>query len=119
MSAENFAKLVETNKNTILHPASSIQDVLDNGTTIFTGGQGVHIQTHNDGEFLDAMAGLWCVNIGYGRKEIGETMLDAATNLGYATTFAAASNQPQIELSEKLLSLTNGFYFGHHALGEI
>lgn len=114
MSAENFAKLVEINKKTVFHPASSISDVLSNGTTIFTGGQGAHIQTHNDGEFLDGMAGLWCVNIGYGRKEIGETMLEAATNLGYAQTFASTSNQPQIELSEKLLELTNGIFSRVH-----
>lgn len=114
MSAENFAKLVEINKKSIFHPASSISDVLNNGTTIFTGGQGTHITTHNEGEFLDGMAGLWCVNIGYGRKELGETMLDAASNLGYSQTFASASNQPQIELSEKLLSLTKGVFSRVH-----
>ena len=114
MSADNFAKLVEINQKSIFHPASSITDVLENGTTIFTGGQGAHITTHNDGTFLDGMAGLWCVNIGYGRKELGETMLDAATNLGYAQTFASASNQPQIELSEKLLELTKGVFSRVH-----
>lgn len=114
MSADNFAELVEINKKSIFHPASSISDVLNNGTTIFTDGQGAHINTHNDGRFLDGMAGLWCVNIGYGRKELGETMLEAATNLGYSQTFASTSNEPQIRLSEKLLELTKGVFSRVH-----
>lgn len=114
MTAENFAKLAETDKNTVFHPASSISDVLENGPSIITGGYGAHINTHNDGEFIDGMAGLWCVNIGYGRKEIGQTMLDAATNLGYYQSFASASNAPQIHLSEKLLELTNGIFSRVH-----
>ncbi|MCJ8323598.1 MAG: aminotransferase class III-fold pyridoxal phosphate-dependent enzyme [Rhizobiales bacterium] len=114
MTTDKYSKLVETNKNTIFHPASSISDVLNNGTTIFTTGNGARITTHNEGEFIDGMAGLWCMNIGYGRQEIGETMLNAATNLGYAQTFAATSNQPQIELSEKLLQLTKGVFSRVH-----
>ncbi|NRA89494.1 MAG: aminotransferase class III-fold pyridoxal phosphate-dependent enzyme, partial [Rhizobiales bacterium] len=111
---DNFAELVETNKKTIFHPASSISDVLNNGTTIFTGGKGVHIDSHNDGTFLDGMAGLWCVNIGYGRREIGQAMLDAATNIGYSQTFVSTSNTPQIKLAEKLMELTKGVFSRVH-----
>lgn len=114
MSVENFAELVEINKKTIFHPASSISDVHNNGTTIFTGGQGAHIDTHNDGTFLDGMAGLWCTNIGYGRKEIGQTMLEAAETIGYSQTFVSTSNTPQIKLAEKLLELTKGVFSRVH-----
>jgi len=110
MTNKQYDNLVDINKKSIFHPASSISDVLNNGTSICLEGKGATITTHNDGELIDGMSGLWCVNIGYGREELGKTMLDSASSMGYAHSFASTSNTPQIELSEKLLDLTRGVF---------
>src|SRR5581483_11586193 len=55
--------------------------------------------------YLDAVAGLWCVNVGYGRAEIGDAMAAQARRLGYYHTFSSMSNEPQIRLADRLLGL--------------
>jgi L-2,4-diaminobutyrate transaminase len=54
---------------------------------------------------LDAMAGLWCVNAGHGRREIAEAMAEQAGRLGYYHGFAGAVNEPAARLAGKLLEL--------------
>jgi L-2,4-diaminobutyrate transaminase len=51
------------------------------------------------------VAGLWCVNIGYGRSEVADAMAEAARRLGYYHTFSSFSNEPQIRLADRILSL--------------
>ena len=55
--------------------------------------------------YIDAMAGLWCVNVGYGRKELARAAAEQIEQLGYYHTFAGTSNPPQIELADRLLGL--------------
>ena len=114
MTTKQYDDLVEINQKSIFHPASSINDVLNNGTSICLEGKGASITTHNDGQMIDGMSGLWCVNVGYGREELGQAMLDSASSMGYAHSFAGTSNTPQIELSEKLLDLTRGIFSRVH-----
>lgn len=114
MIKKQYKNLIDINKKSIFHPASSISDVLNNGTSICLEGKGANITTHNDGKLIDGMAGLWCVNVGYGRKELGQVMKNSASSMGYAHSFASTSNIPQIELSEKLLDLTRGIFSKVH-----
>ena len=89
--------------NTILHPATNADTLAEQGSTIIRSGSGIRLQDANGHEVIDGVAGLWCVNAGYGRKELADAMQQAAMNLGYFHTFAGMSNQPQIELAERLL----------------
>jgi L-2,4-diaminobutyrate transaminase len=54
---------------------------------------------------IDCGAGLWCVNIGYGRKEMAEAAKKAIENLAYYHIFGGASNEPIIRLAERVLGL--------------
>jgi L-2,4-diaminobutyrate transaminase len=54
---------------------------------------------------IDCGAGLWCVNIGYGRAELGEAAAQAMRDLGYYHTFASHSNEPIIRLADRVLGL--------------
>ena len=64
----------------ILHPASVVADVSNNGPArIFVEGKGAFITDTDGNRMLDGVGGLWCMNIGYGRTEIGNAMKAAST----------------------------------------
>lgn len=92
-------------KMSLLHPASSVTDLRDNGPSIIKKGQGNFIFDTNNVRYLDAVAGLWCVNVGYGRQELADAMASSAQNLGYYHSFSNASNADQILLGQELLGM--------------
>jgi len=98
-------KLQQIDSASILHPATNAHDFSINGPKIIESGNGIYLRDHAGNKLLDAVAGLWCVNVGYGRQELGDAMRNAALDLGYFHTFSGMSNVPQIELSERLLAL--------------
>lgn len=91
--------------NTILHPATNANEFAKTGPKIIQSGKGIYLHDTDGNTLIDAVAGLWCVNIGYGRQEIAEAMRDATLNLSYYHTFTGMSNVPQIELAERLLEI--------------
>lgn len=100
------AALRRADADSILHPASVAADVAANGPAgIIASGRGSTVVDVDGTELLDAVGGLWCVNAGYGRQEIGDAMAKAAGDLGYFHTFTGMSNPQQIQLAEKLMGL--------------
>ena len=55
-----------------LHPFTDYKSLAEEGSIIVTKADGVHLTTSDDKQLLDAMSGLWCVNVGYGRKNLAE-----------------------------------------------
>ena len=55
-----------------LHPFSDGKELNEQGTRIIVKADGVYIWDAEGNKLLDAMAGLWCVNVGYGRKDLAE-----------------------------------------------
>lgn len=101
---KNFS-LEEMDKLSVFHPVTSIADHQKNGPTIFQSGQGVRIADHAGKDLIDLGAGLWCVNVGYGRAEIAAAAAKAMEELSYSHIFGATSNEPTIRLADRLLSL--------------
>ncbi len=91
--------------DSILHPSTNANDFAQTGSRIMKSGNGVYLQDTDGNKLIDAVAGLWCVNVGYGRKELADAMHTAACDMGYYHTFTGMSNVPQIELAERLLAL--------------
>ena len=87
----------------ILHPATNAEDMAINGSRIIQSAKGIELLDSEGRTLIDAVAGLWCVNVGYGREELAEAMSKAASTLSYYHTFSGMSNVPQIELAERLL----------------
>jgi L-2,4-diaminobutyrate transaminase len=104
MPTANYS-LEEMDRQSLIHPATSIADHLKNGPTIIARGSGVRIKDRQGRELIDCGAGLWCVNIGYGRAELGEAAAEAMRDLGYFHSFASHSNEPIIRLADRVLSL--------------
>lgn len=103
-NARNIS-LEELDKNSILHPATSIVDHLRTGPTIMSRGQGIRLTDHTGREFIDLCAGLWCMNIGYGREEVGEAAARAMGEMGYYHLFASQSNAYLPQLADRVLNL--------------
>lgn len=97
--------LEEMDKASLLHPNTSIAQHLLKGPTIVGQGSGVRIRDHRGKDYIDCGAGLWCVNIGYGRPEIAEAARKAILDLSYYHLFGSASNEPMIRLADRVLTL--------------
>lgn len=106
MSSKNSAWLKEHNTRHIMHPMQDPKALRDNMPVIIESGDGVHITDVDGRRFIDCQGGLWCVNAGYGRKEIVEAVTKQMEKLAYYSLFPGSSNAPSIELSQKLIEIT-------------
>jgi L-2,4-diaminobutyrate transaminase len=97
--------LEQIDRETLFHPMTSISDHLTKGPLIFSNARGVRISDQHGRDLIDCGAGLWCVNIGYGRTEMAEAAKTAIESLAYHHIFGGASNEPIIRLAERVLQL--------------
>ena len=66
------------------------------GTRILSRGEGVYVWDSLGNKLLDAFAGLWCVNIGYGRSELGAVAAKQMTQLAYYNSFFGCTTAPTV-----------------------
>ena len=97
--------LEEMDRQSLLHPYTSIADHLRRGPLVVAGANGVHVEDIHGKRYIDAMGGLWCVNIGYGREEMVEAIAAQARDLAYYHLFFSMSQEPAIRLADRVLSL--------------
>jgi putrescine aminotransferase len=88
-----------------LHPFTDFKDLNDRGARVMTHAEGIYIWDSEGKRLLDAMSGLWCVNVGYGRKEIAQAAFDQMMTLPYYNSFFQTTNVPAAKLAAKLASL--------------
>ena len=88
-----------------LHPFTSIAEQEASPGLVIAEGRGTRVRDSSGRWYLDAMAGLWCVNAGYGRAEIADAIADQARRLPYYHGFAGAATEPAIRLAAKLATL--------------
>jgi putrescine---pyruvate transaminase len=99
-----------------LHPFTDHKDLRAAGSRIITRAEGPFIYDSEGNEILDGMAGLWCVNIGYGRKELAEAAYAQMLELPYYNSFFRCSTPSPVMLSKKLAEIApdnmNQVFFG-------
>ncbi|GAB5435677.1 aminotransferase class III-fold pyridoxal phosphate-dependent enzyme [Falsiruegeria mediterranea] len=100
MKDSNFLK--ENNARYFWHPMAHPADSQKNPPTILTGGEGVHIVDVDGHRALDAVGGLWNVNLGYSCDPVKQAISDQLNALPYYSTFRGTSNDKAIELSYEL-----------------
>ena len=88
-----------------LHPFTSIAEHEAHPGLVLVEGRGCRVRDTAGRWYLDAMAGLWCVNVGYGREEIAEAIAAQARRLPYYHGFAGAAIEPAIRLAARLREL--------------
>jgi len=103
MSTE-ISEVARKDQRSQFHPFTSVSDLKADGPTVMASGSGVRVRDVNGKEYLDGMAGLWCVNLGYGRKEITDAIAQQSERLAFFHTFNGMSTDVVAECAEALLA---------------
>ena len=101
------AAVVRQDLDNVLHPIVQ-HKALETKQMVVTGGQGATVFDADGTAYLDGMAGLWCVNIGYGRTELAEVAAEQMRQLSYFPH--TAMNVPAAALAETINALMGGGY---------
>src|SRR5262245_44768959 len=89
-----------------IHPQTNARAHRESGPTIIAKGEGIWIEDSEGKRALDASAGLWCASLGFAANErLARVAYEQMRKLGYYQTYRSASNDPTIDLAEKLLKL--------------
>ena len=102
------ATVQEVDRRVHMHPFTSAAEHAEGVPKLMVEGAGIYVRDNGGKEYLDAMAGLWCVNAGYGRDEIVDALSDQARRLPYYHTFLSMTNEPAARLADRLISLAPG-----------
>ena len=89
-----------------LHPFTDHKALAERGTRVITRAEGPYIWDSEGNRILDGMAGLWCVNIGYGRNELADAAAEQLRKLPYYNSFFQTAHPPAIELASLLSEVT-------------
>ncbi|MBB6095771.1 putrescine aminotransferase [Povalibacter uvarum] len=89
-----------------LHPFTDHAALARKGTRVITRAEGVYLYDSDGRQILDGMSGLWCVNLGYGRRELAEVAYRQMLELPYYNSFFQAAHPPAIELARLLVEVT-------------
>ncbi len=85
-----------------LHPATDHKALAEIGARIIVRGDGIYVWDSEGNRILDAMSGLWCVNVGYGRRELADAAYRQLITLPFYNSFFNTSNLPAISLAGTL-----------------
>jgi putrescine aminotransferase len=102
----NIAEVVQNDIAHHFHPFTDHKAFhAAGGPRVITQAEGVYIWDGKGNKILDAMSGLWCVNVGYGRKELAEVAYKQMLDLPYYTTFFKTTTVPTTDLATKISSV--------------
>jgi len=102
---EKLARL-QTLDHGFLHPFTDHKALRAKGTRVIERADGVYLWDVNGHKILDGMSGLWCVNLGYGRRELVEAARAQLERLPYYNSFFQCTHPPAIELTRMLTELS-------------
>ena len=89
----------------IVHPQTNLALHMTQGPSVIERGQGCFIYDDSGTEFLDAAAGLWCASLGYASERLARVAYEQMRKLGYYHLYRGTTNEPGVDLAEKLLSI--------------
>jgi putrescine---pyruvate transaminase len=101
-------ELWEMDRAHALHPWTNFGPFEREGSLVITRGEGCHLWDAEGRKYLDAVGGLWCTNIGLGRKEMAQAIGDQAERLAFCNTFVDMTNDPSARLALRLAELAPG-----------
>ena len=108
MSQPDWKTLWEMDRDHFIHPYTDFSTFKEQGSQIIRSAEGVHVVDSRGNRLLDGMAGLWCVNIGHGRREMVECIAEQAARKQYYKPFGHSGNEPAAMLAAKPAELTPG-----------
>ncbi|MFT6557168.1 aspartate aminotransferase family protein [Sneathiella sp.] len=98
-------QLSKWDRENFFHPSTHLAQFArgELANRIVTGGSGVHIEDRDGNRLLDAFAGLYCVNVGYGRTEISDAIAAQAKELAYYHSYVGHGTEASITLSKMII----------------
>lgn len=98
-------QLAEWDRDNFFHPSTHLAQFArgDIQNRVITGGKGLYIKDSNGNETLDAFAGLYCVNIGYGRDEVADAIAAQAKELAYYHSYVGHGTEASITLAKMII----------------
>lgn len=90
----------------LIHPVAPWRAHEERGPTVLASGQGSWLTDAKGHRLLDAFAGLWCVNVGYGQESVVQAAAAQMRTLPYATGYFHFGSEPAIRLADKLVQIT-------------
>ncbi|UPJ69526.1 aspartate aminotransferase family protein [Bradyrhizobium sp. 191] len=107
----DVAKISELDRRSVLHPFTQLKEFATGRAgdpTIVETGRGIRIQDATGKELIDGFAGLYCVNVGYGRTEVAEAISRQAYRLAYYHSYAGHTTDELALLSDRLVKMAPG-----------
>ena len=105
MDADHLASLRRADAAHHLHPFTDHAEMHRQGTHIIREASGCHVVDETGRRLLDGLAGLWCVNVGHGRREIADAVHQQMLAVAYYPSFFNSTTEPAIRLAERLAGL--------------
>lgn len=102
------ASIVAADQRHVLHPYQLFDTYLTDPVLPISDGSGARLVDTDGREYIDAVGGMWCTNVGLGREEMAETIAEQVRRLAYANPFTDMTNVPAVELAERLAELAPG-----------
>lgn len=99
------SSLIALDRAHLIHPVANWRGHEARGATVLRAGKGAWLRDADGRELLDAFAGLWCVNIGYGHESVVEAAARQMRELPYATGYFSYASEPAIRLAAKLAGI--------------
>ena len=102
----SISSLIEADRKHLIHPVVNYRAHEARGVTVLESAHGSFVRDIEGNELLDAFAGLWCVNVGYGQQSIVDVAAEQMKKLPYATGYFHFGSAPAIELATQLVERT-------------
>ncbi len=101
-------RLWQMDKDHFIHPYTDFSTFKEEGSQIMMAAEGAYVSDSDGNRLLDGIAGLWCVNIGHGRREMADAIANQVLQMDYYNPFGHTTNAPASELAAKLAELAPG-----------
>jgi adenosylmethionine-8-amino-7-oxononanoate aminotransferase len=98
---------IQAKDNKFVHPWENLQDLGQNKRHVLTRADGIYVYDSDGNRYIDGPAGMWCVNLGYGRREIADAVAKQLIEMPYDSPWSF-TNIPAAKFAERLTSLTPG-----------
>jgi adenosylmethionine-8-amino-7-oxononanoate aminotransferase len=105
--ADGGTQEIQAQDNRFLHPWEDLKTLGKNKRPVLTRGEGIYVYDSDGNRYIDGPAGMWCVNVGYGRREIADAVANQIAEMPYDSPWSF-TNVPAARLAERLTALTPG-----------
>jgi adenosylmethionine-8-amino-7-oxononanoate aminotransferase len=97
------AQLIKDDQDHLIHPLHHPSDHLE--PMVYVRGRGAIVTDIQGRDYIDGLAGLWNVNVGHGREELGKAAAAQIGELAYYSCYTGSSNVPAVQLADKLMEI--------------